>query len=76
MARRKTRASGPSDESLRIARTITYYQTCLDSSVPHETARELWAHDMATPFAAGVHVSAAFARGLEAAAHREAAGRL
>ncbi|MFD4397847.1 hypothetical protein [Kitasatospora sp. NPDC058478] len=73
MARRKTRTAGPSGEALRIARTIAYYQTCLDSSVPHETARELWAHDMTTPFEAGVHVSAAFARELETAAHREAA---
>ncbi|MFI2609671.1 hypothetical protein [Kitasatospora sp. NPDC018619] len=73
MARRKTRAAGPSDEALRIARTIAYYQVCLDSTVPHETARELWAHDMTTPFEAGDHVSAAMARDLEERARREAA---
>ncbi|MFJ7275310.1 hypothetical protein [Kitasatospora sp. NPDC098663] len=73
MARRKAaRAAGPSDESLRIARTITYYQTCLDAAVPHETARELWAHDMNSPFAAGEHVSVDAARLLEERAHREA----
>ncbi|MFC8717601.1 hypothetical protein [Kitasatospora sp. NPDC057198] len=73
MARRKTRASGPSDESLRIARTIVYYEACLDREVPHAVARELWAHDMTTPFAAGEHVSADAARLLEARARREAA---
>ncbi|MFJ1754198.1 hypothetical protein [Kitasatospora sp. NPDC088134] len=73
MARRKTRASGPSDESLRIARTIVYYEACLDREVPHAVARELWAHDMNSPFAAGEHVSADAARLLEARARREAA---
>lgn len=74
MARRKAaRAAGPSDESLRIARTITYYQTCLDAAVPHETARELWAHDMTRPFEAGEHVSATMARALELSARQGAA---
>ncbi|GAA1403207.1 hypothetical protein GCM10009639_47650 [Kitasatospora putterlickiae] len=73
MARRKTRTSGPSGESLRIARTIVYYEACLDSEVPHAMARELWAHDMTTPFAAGEHVSVEAARLLEARARREAA---
>ncbi|MCX4751453.1 hypothetical protein OG455_39145 [Kitasatospora sp. NBC_01287] len=73
MARRKTRAAGPSDESLRIARTIVYYEACLDSEVPHAVARELWAHDMNSPFATGEHVSADAARLLEERARREAA---
>ncbi|MFF4922899.1 MULTISPECIES: hypothetical protein [unclassified Kitasatospora] len=74
MARRKAaRAAGPSDESLRIARTIVYYEACLDSEVPHAMARELWAHDMTTPFAAGEHVSMEAARLLEDRARREAA---
>ncbi|MFD7641351.1 hypothetical protein ACFV4P_11920 [Kitasatospora sp. NPDC059795] len=73
MARRKTRASGPSDEALRLARTIVYYEACLDSEVPHETARKLWAHDMTTPFAAGEHISTDAARLLEERAHKEAA---
>ncbi|MGW2539382.1 hypothetical protein ACWC5I_00540 [Kitasatospora sp. NPDC001574] len=73
MARRKTPASGPSDESLRIARTIVYYESCLDSEVPHAVARELWAHDMTLPFAAGEHVSVEAARLLEERAHRETA---
>ncbi|MFJ2775705.1 hypothetical protein [Kitasatospora sp. NPDC087315] len=73
MARRKTRAAGPSDESLRIARTIVYYEACLDSEVPHAVARELWAHDMTSPFAAGEHVSDGAARLLEERARREAA---
>ncbi|MFJ5924812.1 hypothetical protein ACIQF6_19640 [Kitasatospora sp. NPDC092948] len=74
MARRKTQTAGPSDEALRIARTIVYYEACLDSEVPHAVARELWAHDMKLPFAAGEHVSADVARLLEERAHREAAG--
>ncbi|WP_031067025.1 hypothetical protein [Streptomyces sp. NRRL WC-3742] len=72
MARRKTRAAGPSDESLRIARTIVYYEACLDREVPHAVARELWAHDMNLPFAAGAHVSVDAARLLEERARREA----
>ncbi|MFG2692019.1 hypothetical protein [Kitasatospora sp. NPDC048407] len=73
MARRKTRAARPSDEALRIARTIVYYEAGLDSEVPHGTARELWAHDMNLPFTAGVHVSADAARLLEERARRETA---
>ncbi|MFF4815074.1 hypothetical protein ACFY2K_10855 [Kitasatospora sp. NPDC001309] len=72
MARRKTRAAGPSDESLRIARTIVYYEACLDSEVPHAVARELWAHDMNTPFRAGRALSSETARHLEAAARANA----
>lgn len=72
MARRKTRAAGPSDESLRIARTIAYYEACLDREVPHAVARELWAHDMNTAFREGPAVSAETAQLLEAAAHRTA----
>ncbi|WP_369185063.1 hypothetical protein [Streptomyces sp. Y1] len=73
MARRKTRVAGPSGESLRIARTIVYYEACLDSEVPQAVARELWAHDMNSPFAAGEHVSVNAARLLEERAQREAA---
>ncbi|WP_441248952.1 hypothetical protein [Kitasatospora sp. McL0602] len=66
MARRKARRdSGPSDEAIRTARTITYYEACLDSEVPHAVARELWAHDMTKPFTAGTHVSETDARLLE-----------
>ncbi|MFI9786830.1 hypothetical protein ACIHEI_25495 [Kitasatospora sp. NPDC051984] len=72
MARRKTRAAGPSDESLRITRTIVYYEACLDSEVPHAMARELWAHDMNFSFAAGEHVSMDTARLLEERARRDA----
>ncbi|MEW2033137.1 hypothetical protein AB0901_21880 [Streptomyces roseifaciens] len=51
MARRKSRAaSGPSNEALRIARTIAYYGACLDQGVTHEQAGALWAHDMTQPF--------------------------
>ncbi|GHF63160.1 hypothetical protein GCM10018790_46240 [Kitasatospora xanthocidica] len=73
MDRRKTRASGPSDESLRIARTIVCYEACPDSEVPHAVARGLWAHDMNSPFAAGEHVSVNAARPMEERACREAA---
>lgn len=55
VARRKTRAAGPSDEALRIVRTIVYCEACLDAEVPHAVARELWAHDMKLPFEAGKH---------------------
>ncbi|WP_406206859.1 hypothetical protein OH807_33675 [Kitasatospora sp. NBC_01560] len=75
MARRKaTRADGPSGEALRIARTIVYYEACLDSEVPHAVARELWSHDMNLPFAAGEHVPWDAARLLEERARRETAG--
>ncbi|MFF0393266.1 hypothetical protein ACFYS8_31900 [Kitasatospora sp. NPDC004615] len=58
---------------MRIARTIVYYEACLDSEVPDAAARELWAHDMTTPFAAGEHVTVDAARLLEERARREAA---
>ncbi|GGQ88970.1 hypothetical protein [Kitasatospora griseola] len=73
MARRKTRAAGPSGEALRIARTIVYHEACLDAEVPHAVARELWAHDMKLPFGAGKHISVEAARLLEERAHRETA---
>ncbi|WP_162890079.1 hypothetical protein [Streptomyces olivoreticuli] len=74
MARRKTRASGgPSNEALRIARTIAYYGACLDRGVTHEQARALWAHDMTRPFTvcSGDMPLALLAR-LEAEAQRDA----
>ncbi|MFF2625300.1 hypothetical protein ACFVUN_05945 [Kitasatospora griseola] len=74
MARRKTRAAGPSDEALRIARTIVYCEACLDAEVPHAVARGLWAHDMKLPFAAGEDISVEAARLPEERAHRETGG--
>ncbi|MGX4735320.1 hypothetical protein [Kitasatospora griseola] len=71
VARRRTRAVGPSDEALRIARTIVYCEACLDAEVPHAVAHELWAHDMKLPFAAGEDISVEAARLLEERAHRE-----
>ncbi|PJN21467.1 hypothetical protein [Kitasatospora sp. CB02891] len=74
MARRKTRAAGPTDEVLRIARTVVYCDACLDAEVPLAVAHELWAHDMKLPFAAGEDISVEAARLLEERAHCETDG--
>ncbi|MEZ0067089.1 hypothetical protein ABIA32_003102 [Streptacidiphilus sp. MAP12-20] len=60
-------------EALRVARTLVYYEACLDHEVPHAAARELWAHDMTLPFRAGEHVTESMARLLEVQAQQEAA---
>jgi hypothetical protein len=64
---------GPDTEILRVARTLVYYEACLDQQVPHAAARELWAHDMTLPFQAGEHVTESMARLLEVQARQEAA---
>ncbi|MFD8482080.1 hypothetical protein [Kitasatospora sp. NPDC059673] len=53
---------------------IVRHEAGSDSEVPHAVARELWAHDMKSPFTTGEYVSAGVVRLLEQRARREASG--